>query len=412
VPTLWRDRDFRMLWAGQTASQFGAQASQVTLPLIAVVALGASAGELGALRAVQQAPILLLSLLVGAWVDRRHTRNVMVLSDLGRALALGALPAAWLIGALEMPVLYAVALLMGVLTVCFDVAYQASVVRHVARDRLAPANSALEGSRSAAQIGGPAVGGSMVSVLSAPAAAAVSAGFFALSCLSIRAIRRPESPPGHGERPGRMGRRIEEGARLVLRDATLRSVAIASAIFQFSFAALMTVYLLYLPRELDLSGAAVGLVLAALGPGALVGSWLAAVLPGRRLRYGVVLVSAAVIADAVMLCVSAVPRAESVAVVLLMAVNFVFGIAGQVVDVTVMAVRQAITPVELQGRVVATVNFVGMGLTPLGSLLGGVAAAQWGLGASMLLTAVALALSPLFMALSPLARLGKTLPHQ
>jgi len=233
-----------MLWAGQTASQFGAQASQVTLPLIAVVALGASAGELGALRAVQQAPILLLSLFIGAWVDRRHTRNVMVLSDLGRALALGALPAAWLIGVLEMPFLCVVALLMGVLTVCFDVAYQASVVRFVARHRLAPANSALEGSRSAAQIGGPAVGGSMVSVLSAPAAATVSAAFFALSCLSVRAIRRPESPPGHGERPGRMGRRIGEGVRLVVRDPTLRSVAIASALFQFSFAALMPVYLL------------------------------------------------------------------------------------------------------------------------------------------------------------------------
>jgi predicted MFS family arabinose efflux permease len=248
-------------------------------------------------------------------------------------------------------------------------------------------------------------------VLSAPAAAAVSAGFFVLSCLSVRAIRRPESPPGHGERPGRMGRRIGEGVRLVVRDPTLRSVAIASAIFQFSFAALMTVYLLYLPRVLDLSGAAVGLVLAALGPGALVGSWLAAVLPGRRLRYGVALVSAAVIADAVLLCVAVVPRAGAVTVVLLMAVNFVFGVAAQVVDVTVMAVRQAITPVELQGRVVATLNFVGMGLTPLGSLLGGVVAAQWGLWASMLLTAVALALSPLFMALSPLARLGKTLPH-
>jgi predicted MFS family arabinose efflux permease len=400
-----------MLWAGQTASQFGAQASQVTLPLIAVVALGASAGELGALRAVQQAPILLLSLFVGAWVDRRRTREVMVLSDLGRALAMGVLPAAWLVGVLEMPVLCAVALLMGVLTVCFDVAYQAAVVRLVARDRLAPATSALEGSRSAAQIGGPAVGGSMVSVLSAPAAAVVGAAFFALSCLSIRAIRRPESPPGPGERPGRMGRRIAEGVRLVLRDATLRSVAIASAIFQFSFAALMTVYLLYLPRVLDLSGAAVGLVLAASGPGALVGSWLAAVLPGRRLRYGVALVSAAVIADAVMLCVPAVPSAGAGTVVVLMAVNVVFGVAAQVVDVTVTAVRQAITPVELQGRVVATLNFAGMGLTPLGSLLGGLVAAQWGLWASMLLTAGALALSPLFMALSPLARLGKTLPR-
>jgi MFS family permease len=75
-----------------------------------------------------------------------------------------------------------------------------------------------------------------------------------------------------------------------------------------------------------------------------------------------------------------------------------------------MAVRQAITPIRLQGRVVATINFVGMGLTPLGSLLGGLLAAQWGLRTSLLVTAVGLALSPLFMGLSPLARLGKALP--
>jgi MFS family permease len=142
-------------------------------------------------------------------VDRRRTRNVMVLSDLGRALALGALPAAWLIGTLEMPVLYAAALLMGVLTVCFDVAYLASVVRLVARDRLAPANSALEGSRSAAQIGGLAVGGFMVSVLSAPATVAMSAAFFVLPVYTghpqagvAARIRRAARADGTADRGG------------------------------------------------------------------------------------------------------------------------------------------------------------------------------------------------------------------
>jgi hypothetical protein len=81
---LWRDGDFRRLWVGQAASQLGAQASQVTLPLIAVAALNADAGQLGAVRAVEQAPILLFSLFVGAWVDRRRSRSVMVLADFGR----------------------------------------------------------------------------------------------------------------------------------------------------------------------------------------------------------------------------------------------------------------------------------------------------------------------------------------
>ncbi|MFI6600904.1 MFS transporter [Nonomuraea sp. NPDC050536] len=409
MKTMWRDGDFRRLWIGQTASQLGAQAGQVILPLITVIALNADAQQLGVLRSVQQAPILLLSLFVGAWVDRRRTRNVMVLADVGRAATLAVIPAAYLLGLLGMPLLVLVAFLIGALSVYFDVAYQAFLVRLVERDRLAQGNSALEGSRSAAQIAGPALGGAMASLLSAPIAIMASALFFALSFLSIRRIRRPEPMPEPAVKQARLWRQIQEGLRLVIGDPALRAVGIASALFQFSFAALMTVYLLFLPRTLHLPGAAVGLVLAAMGPGALVGSLLSALLP-RRYGYGVVLVSAAVLADGVMLCVPALHGSSAATVAALMAVNFLFGVFSQLVDVTVVTVRQAITPIPIQGRVVATINFVGMGLAPLGSLLGGYLAASLGLRTSLLLTAVTLALSPLFMALSPLARLGKDLP--
>jgi predicted MFS family arabinose efflux permease len=409
VPVLWRDRDFCRLWLGQTASQFGAQASQLTLPLIAVIALNAGAGQLGALRAVQQAPILLFSLFVGVWVDHRRSRDVMVLADFGRAVASAAIPIAYLLGVLGIPVLLVVAFLVGVLTMCFDVAYQAALVRLVEREQLAQGNSLLESSRSAAQIGGPALGGAMVSLLSAPIAVLASAFFFTLSFLTIRRIRRPESVPAYAAGPARMWRQIHEGLHLVVSDTSLRAVGVASAAFQFSFAAVMTVYLLFLPRTLHLSGTAVGLALAAMGPGVLVGSVLSAVLP-RRLGYGVVLVSSAVLADGVLLCVPALHGSAAVTIPLLMAINFLFGVFSQLVDVTVMAVRQAITPVRMQGRVVATINFAGLGLTPLGSLLGGFLAARWGLRTGLLVTAAGLALSPLFMGLSPLARLGKALP--
>jgi predicted MFS family arabinose efflux permease len=406
---LWRDPDFRRLWAGQTASQLGAQSSQMILPLLAVVALHASAGQLGALRAVQQLPVLLFSLFAGVWVDRWRSGQVMVLADAGRAAVLAAIPAAYALGVLGLPVLLAVGFLVGVLSVCFDVAYQASLVRLVRRDQLAQGNSALEGSRSAAQAGGPSLGGAMVTLLSAPVSVVVSGFFFALSALSIRRIRGGEAAREGVEPSVRTGRQIAEGLQLVYRDPTLRSVGIASGIFQFSLAALMTVYLVFLPRTLHLPGAAIGLVLAATGPGALVGSLLAARLP-RRFGYGPVMVVSAVLADAAMLCVPALRGSSAVTVVLLAAVNFAFGAFGQLVDVTVTTVRQAITPVRIQGRVVATINFAGMGLTPLGSLLGGWVAGQWGLRTGLLITAVGLALSPVFMASSPLARLGNRLP--
>ncbi|MFE6281032.1 MFS transporter [Streptomyces sp. NPDC057877] len=406
---LWRSADFRRLWTGQTASQLGEHASVVVLPLFAVLTLHASAGQLGVLRAVGQAPILLLSLFVGAWVDRWRTRTTMVLTDAGRALALGAAAVAALLGWFGLPALLALAFVVGALSVFFDVAYQASLVRLVARDQLVRGNSALEGSRSAAQIGGPALGGALVSLLSAPVAVASSGLFFALSFLSIRRIRRTESVPERSERPPRVWRRIHEGLRFVARDTVLRSVCLASAAFQFSFAALMTVYLLFLPRELHLSGTAVGLVLGAAGPGALLGSLLAARLP-NRFGYGTVLVSAAALGDGAFLCVPALHGSSALTVAALLAVGFVFGTGGQLVNVMVMAVRQAVTPDAMQGRVAATITFVGMGLTPLGSLLGGLLAQEWGLRASLLVTAAGMLLSPVVMALSPLARMGRALP--
>jgi len=400
---LWRDPDFRRLWVGQTASQLGEQATLVVLPLIAVLTLGARADQVGALRAVGQAPLLLLPLFVGAWVDRWRTRTVMVLADLGRALALtGAVVAAYF-GGLGLPALLLVAFVVGGMSVFFDVAYQASLVRFVRRDQLARANSAIEGSRSAAQISGPALGGALASSPVAPAATAL---FFVLSFLTIRRIRRDEPIPPH--RPHRIWRQIHEGVRFVVRDPALRTVCLASAAFQFSLAATMTGYLLFLPRDLHLSGAAVGLVLAATGPGALVGSLLAARLPGR-LGYGPVLVGAAAIGDGAMLIVPTLHGTPAVTVPLLALANLVFGAVGQLVNVTVMVVRQALTPNDMQGRVAATITFAGMGTAPLGSLLGGVLATEWGLRTSLAVTAAGMLLSPLLMALSPLARLGKDL---
>ncbi|WP_329459799.1 MFS transporter [Streptomyces sp. NBC_01497] len=406
---LRQDGDFRRLWAGQTASQLGEQASLVILPLFAVLTLHAGAGQLGVLRAVGQAPILVLSLFVGAWVDRWRTRTVMATADAGRTLVLGAAAVAALLGWLGLPALLGVTFAIGALSVFFDVAYQASAVRLLRRDQLLRANSALEGSRSAAQTGGPALGGALVSLLSAPIAIACGALFLALSFLSIRRIRRNESVPRRPDGPARVRRRIHAGLRFVIADATLRTVCLASAAYQFFFAAVMTGYLLFLPRELHLSGAAVGLALAATGPGALLGSVLAARLPDR-FGYGPVLMSAAALGDGAFLCVPALHGSPAVTLPALLAVNFVFGAGGQLVSVALMAVRQSLTPDAMQGRAAATITFVGMGLTPLGSLLGGFLGAQWGLRTSLLTMSAGMMLSPVLMALSPLARLGRALP--
>ena len=264
---MWGNADFRRLWIGQTASQLGEQTSLVILPLVAVLTLDVGAGQLGVLRAVGQAPLLLFALLAGVWVDKWRSRTVMVLSDLGRALALGVAAAAALFDRLGVPALLAIAFAVGTLSVFFDVAYQASLVRMVKRDQLLQGIGALEASRSAAQIGGPALGGTIMSLLSAPTAAACSALFFVVSFSSLAGIRHREPIPRRSRERQPIWSRILAGLRFVAGDSALRTVCLTSAAFQFSLAATMTAYLLFLPRELHLPGAAIGLVLAATGAG-------------------------------------------------------------------------------------------------------------------------------------------------
>lgn len=409
VGSLTRDRQFLRLWAGQTASQVGAQTSQMMLPLVAVTVLGVGTVEVGVLRAVQQAPVLLLALLVGVWADRWARRTILVVSDLGRAAVLAAVPLSYSLGLLDVPVLYAVGLAVGICTVFFDVAYQAYLLRLVPRRHLPQGNALLESSRSAAQIGGPAIGGGMISLLAAPIAVGTSSIVFLLSALSLWSIRRPESVDESEER-GSILEEMRAGLVLVGRNTMLRAIALSSGFFNLGFSAFLTIYLIFLPRELGLSGLQVGVCLAALGVGSLLGSLVSGVLP-RNLGYGLTVVGSSVVANTSAVAVAAVHGAMPVTIVLLLTITTLFGAFAQIVNVGVTVVRQAVTPVAFQARVSATIRFVGLGLAPLGSLLGGALGAAFGLRAALISAAVTLFLSPMMILFSPLARLGTRLPE-
>src|SRR5437867_3017185 len=118
------ERAFRLLWFGQTVSQFGSQMTMVAIPLIAALVLHASPLDMGVLLALETAPFLVLALPAGALIDRLDRRRILIAADVGRAAAMALLPAAAAVGALSMPLLYATTLMIGGLTVFFDIAYQ------------------------------------------------------------------------------------------------------------------------------------------------------------------------------------------------------------------------------------------------------------------------------------------------
>src|SRR5512136_3192584 len=121
---LWRHADFVKLWAGQTVSELGSRITREGLPLAAVLTLGATPAQMGLLAAIGSAPVLLLGLVAGVWVDRLRRRPILIAADLGRAALLITIPIAALMGVLSIEQLYVVAALAGILTLFFDVAYQ------------------------------------------------------------------------------------------------------------------------------------------------------------------------------------------------------------------------------------------------------------------------------------------------
>ncbi|MGH9073212.1 MAG: MFS transporter, partial [Acidimicrobiales bacterium] len=204
--------DFRLLWLGQTVSVLGSQVTLVALPLAAVVVLHASTFQVGLLTAASTLAFLVIGLPAGAWVDRARRRPVMVADDLVRAAVLTSVPVAAAVGGLTMAQLYAVALVAGVCTVFFDVAYQSYLPALVGRERLVEGNARLETTQAMARVGGPTLGGFLVQLLSAPRSARstcppASSG----SCsrppapAGWSAPSAPRQSPGGSDRPGPSG---------------------------------------------------------------------------------------------------------------------------------------------------------------------------------------------------------------
>jgi len=96
------------LWTAQTISVFGDRFSELAIPLIAVLMLGATPGQMGILTAVTRAPFLLIGMFAGVWVDRLPRRPILITGDLGRAIVLLSIPLAAVLGSLSMLHLYTV----------------------------------------------------------------------------------------------------------------------------------------------------------------------------------------------------------------------------------------------------------------------------------------------------------------
>jgi MFS family permease len=395
--------DFARFWAAEGISQVGTQFTAVALPLLAVLSLGASPVAVGVLAAAAGLPHLLFGLPAGAWIDRLRRRPVMIAADIGRAALLLSIPTAAWLGVLRIELLIAVAFLVETLTVFFDVAWLAYVPTLVGRDELVAANSRLVATGSAARVIGPALAGGLVRWLGAPLAMLLDALSYFGSAAFLWRIRTAEPPPRKADDASLWGE-IGEGLRAVWQAPVLRALALSSAIVNLAGFLFLSIYVLYLTRDLGLGAEAVGLVFAAGGVGALLGSVVAG--PARN-RWGVgpVLVGAQVLFGLTGMLVPFAVLWPAYALPLVIGAEFLQWVMVLVYDINAVSLRQAVTPDRLLGRVNGTMRFLVWGTRPLGSLAGGFLGSQIGLPMTLVVGAVGMLVGFLPLLASPIPRL-------
>jgi MFS family permease len=403
--TLWRHRDFLLLWGGQTVSEMGAAITQLALPLTAVVLLRASTFQVGLLMSAATAAFALIALPAGAVVDRHAKRRLMIWCDVARMLIIGSVPLAAAFGVLTMGQLYAVALSAGVCTVFFDVSYQSYLPGLIPKDALADGNGKLGATQSFAQVTGPGLGGGLVGLFGAAGAMAGDAISYAVSVVSLLAIRAREqpSPP---ERQQRLRAEISEGLWFVLRQPILRKIVACTATANLFGGMAAALEIIFLVRILHVRPADTGLLIALASVGGVAGG----VLSGRLTR----LVGSARIIWFSMLVLGLpqllVPLAEPGWRLAAFVAGFAaFSFSAVVYNVAQLSYRQAICPPRLLGRMNAAVRWVVWGTLPLGGVLGGAVGAAAGVRVTLWIAFAGSWVAGWWVFFSPLRKMRDTL---
>lgn len=397
--SLLRNGPFVRLWTGQTISELGYQLSLVALPLVAVIQLGATATEMGLLVGFGMAPMAFAWPFFGVLADRVDRRKLLLATYTGRAVLLGSLPVAALLGVLSMPLLIGIYFLVSTLHVAFSVVSPSLLPSLVKGDKLVDANSKLEVTRSGAMIIGPSIAGFLVEALNPANTVAIDALCYLLAAGLIVTLTMPERAETAPRPAASVWKDIREGLSTVFGDPLLRPMAISSGIMNAFFYVRTPILALFVLNELKFSAGSLGLILAAAGPGALLGSFVVGRL-NNRFGLGTTVTGAAFFAGAPVLIVPLVPDNSLWSMGLLLFSTFAVSAGVQTYSISLVSARQLRTPDHLLGRVNATFRWVAWAATPVTAVVSGLLAEVFGLRGAIAVAGFGLLLPGLLLAFS------------
>ena len=379
---LLRDRAYRRLWTSIAISSFGGQVTMLALPLTAAVLLHASPTQMGLLGAVEILPFVLLSLPAGVWLDRVRKLPVYVAGELTIALVAMSVPVAWWLGWLSIEWLYACGFVLGSVYTVAGSAAQIVLTQVVARERLVEAHAKNALASSAAEVAGPGLAGALIKVVGAPLALLVDAVLVTVSAAILRGVSvREATTDGAAARGRRFWDDLKAGVRFVARHRLLVALALAVGTWQMCHQAAIVVQILFATRTLGLSEHAVGLAYTGMGIGTVIASVFGnriscAIGPGPSLIVGFAVCGAGWLLLAV-----APANAWGIAAFAVMLTMFSTGAV--FIFINFLAMRQAVTPVPLLGRMTSTMRWLILIPAGPGALIGGWLGEHAGLRASL-----------------------------
>lgn len=403
-------RNFGLLWLGETISETGSAMENVATPLLAVAVLHAGAFMVGLISTVSCLPWLLVSLPVGVMVDRLPSRRLMVAADFVSAAFYLSLPVAVWADVLTIGQVLLVALVTGAANVVFSTAYEVNLRGLITVEELVEGNAKLQGSQYGSRVFGPSLGGLLTQACGAAVALLANGLSFLVSAaclLGIRAERTELQQPAAAAAPRPATRKQISGAlRLVLKDPYLRPMAIVTAMNNFAIRGYTAIVVVFLVRGVGLDAGMVGVLLASSGAGGLLGS-LAVGRVAQRFGTSRTLWAGSLCTTTFALLIPFTGPGGRL-------VFFVAGAAGAVLGIGVNNIisgsfKQAYCPPQMLGTVSAAMRFLTMSTSPLGALFGGALGSLIGVRPTMwVLLLIAVSASMLY--LTPAIRRIRNLP--
>jgi MFS family permease len=396
-PPLRKNVRFQLLWLGSGISKLGDAAVNLALPILILFATG-SPVLAGLAATVSLASSLILGVPAGALVDRIDRRRILLLAETGLALTWGVFAAIVYLDAVALWNVVLVAALGGTAAAFIAPAQAASIQALVPKPQLAGAYAQAQARAYAIQLGGPPIGGLLYAISrAAPFAFQVVASIVSILCyLGARVPRRPldegrREPADDVGRASRTARArqlkqdVREALRWLLEQRGLRAV-FGMAFFLNPIVNAIWVPIIVLVTARGGEAVDVGIIMAGVGVGGLIGSLLAARL-SRWIPAGklVLLVGFVMGVSYVLIPLPLGTYWPMVPVI-------VSTLAAPALNVAIMALLGNIVPSSMMGRMSSLMNLAFQGFTPLGPILGGVLAASLGGGGALIVCGVALLL--------------------